>query len=131
MPEVPIDLNGVCGALEEGRRRGKTSYIIVVAEGAHPGGAEAIAESVKARLRVDCRVSVIGHIQRGGAPTAFDRTLASRLGRASVEALLAGKSDCMTGEQCGRLVLVPLPETWERKKPVDLDLIRLAAINAT
>jgi len=131
VPEVPIDLNGVCGALEEGRRRGKTSYIIVVAEGAHPGGAEAIAESVKARLRVDCRVSVIGHIQRGGAPTAFDRTLASRLGRASVEALLAGKSDCMTGEQCGRLVLVPLPETWERKKPVDLDLIRLAAINAT
>jgi 6-phosphofructokinase 1 len=131
VPEVPVSLPAVCGALEEGRRHGKTSYIIVVAEGAHEGGAQAVAEAVKARLGVDYRVSVIGHIQRGGSPTSSDRTLASRIGRAAVEALLAGETDKMAGVLCGRLVLVPLVETWEKKKPLDLDLIKLAAITAT
>lgn len=131
VPEVPVSIADVCGALEEGRRRGKTSYIIVVAEGAHDGGAQAIADAVKGRLGVDYRVSIIGHVQRGGAPTSFDRTLASRVGRAAVEALLAGETDKMAGVLCGRLVLVPLVETWERRKPLDLDLIRLASITAT
>jgi 6-phosphofructokinase 1 len=131
VPEVPVDLDDACRVLGEGRARGKTSTIVVVAEGAHPGGAQAVAETVKGRLGVDCRVSVLGHVQRGGAPTAFDRTLASRLGRAAVEALLGGRADCMAGVQCGRIALVPLAETWEKRKPVDLDLLRLAEINAT
>jgi 6-phosphofructokinase 1 len=131
VPEVPVDLAAVCGALEEGRRRGKTSYIIVVAEGAHEGGAQTIAVAVKERLGIDYRVSIIGHVQRGGSPTSFDRTLASRVGRAAAEALLAGETDKMAGVLCGQLVLVPLVETWEKRKPVDLDLIRLATITAT
>lgn len=131
VPEVAVNLPAVCDALEDGRRRGKTSYIIVVAEGAHEGGAQAIAEAVKERLGVDYRVSIIGHVQRGGAPTSFDRTLASRLGRAAVEALLAGETDKMAGVLCGRLVLVPLVETWEKRKPVDLDLLKLASITST
>jgi len=130
-PEVTVDLAVVCGALEEGHRRGKTSYIIVVAEGAYEGGAQSLAEAVKERLGIDYRVSIIGHVQRGGAPTAFDRTLASRLGSAAVEALLAGETDKMAGALCGRLVLVPLVETWEKKKPVDLDLIRLTGITSS
>ncbi|MBM3308115.1 MAG: 6-phosphofructokinase [Candidatus Eisenbacteria bacterium] len=131
VPEVPVDLDAVCRALDEGHRRGKTSYIIVVAEGACEGGAQAVADSVKARLGIDCRVSVIGHIQRGGAPTSFDRTLASRTGRAAVEALLAGETDVMAGVLCDRLTLVPLVETWEKRKPVDLDLLRLTTITSS
>lgn len=130
VPEVPVDLAAVCGVLEEGHRRGKASFIIVVAEGACEGGAQAAAEAVKGRLGVDCRVSVLGHVQRGGSPTSFDRVLASRLGRAAVEALLEGETDKMVGVVCGKATLVPLPHTWERKKPVDLDLLRLTAITS-
>ena len=128
VPEVPVDLASVCGVLEEGRRRGKTSYIIVVAEGAYEGGAQAVAQAVKDRLGISYRVSVIGHIQRGGSPTAFDRTLATRLGRAAVDAILGGETDRMVGVTCGEVALVPLPDTWEKKKPVDLDLLKLTTI---
>jgi len=131
IPEIPVDLDGLCRLLEDGRRRGKTSYIIVVAEGALDGGARAAAESVKARLGIDYRVSILGHVQRGGSPTSFDRALASRLGKAAVEALVAGEAGKMVGMVCGRPSLVPLRETWEKRRPPDLELLNVAEITAT
>lgn len=131
IPEVPADLDRLCRVLTEGRGAGKTSFIIVVAEGAYPGGARAVGEAVHARIGLDHRVSVLGHVQRGGSPTSFDRALGSRMGSEAVEALLRGVSDSAVGISCGAIVLVPLPDTWEKKKPIDLDLLRVAAMTAT
>ena len=131
IPEVPVDLDRLCRVLTEGRGSGKMSFIIVVAEGAYPGGARAIAEAVREHAGLDYRVSVLGHVQRGGSPTSFDRALASRMGRAAVEALLAGETDRATGIACGEIVLVPLRDTWETEKPINLDLMRVAAVTST
>jgi 6-phosphofructokinase 1 len=128
IPEVPYDLDELCRTLEHGRERGKTSFIIVVAEGVAKGGAREVAEGVKTNLGVNYRVSVLGHIQRGGAPTAFDRQLASLLGRTSVETLLEGRSNVMAGISCGRVELVPLRETWEKKSVVDKELLMVAEV---
>jgi 6-phosphofructokinase 1 len=131
IPETPADIDRLCGNIVEGRRRGKQSFIIVVAEGAVEGGALTVAESVKERFGIDYRVSVLGHVQRGGSPTSHDRVIASRLGRAAVEALVAGESDIMAAIVCGEVALVPLAKTWKRKKLVDLDLLRVAEVTAT
>ncbi|MBD3367006.1 MAG: 6-phosphofructokinase [Candidatus Eisenbacteria bacterium] len=128
IPEIPYDLDRLCRTLEHGRERGKTSFIIVVSEGVTEGGAREVAEGVKSQLGVGYRVNVLGHIQRGGAPTAFDRQLASRLGRAAVETLLAGGSSAMTGVSCGRVQLVPLRETWEKKSEIDEELLTVAEV---
>ena len=131
IPEVPVDLDRLCRVLTEGRGSGKMSFIIVVAEGAYPGGARAIAEAVREHAGLDYRVSVLGHVQRGGSPTSFDRALASRMGRAAVEALLAGETDRATGIACGEIVLVPRRDTWETEKPINLDLMGVAAVTST
>jgi len=131
IPEVPVDIEGLCSLLTTGRERGKTSFIIVVAEGAFEGGARGVAQAVSARAGIDYRVSILGHVQRGGSPTSFDRELGTLLGRAAVDALVAGETDMMAGIECGRVNLVPLRETWERSKPANLDLLRVAEITAT
>lgn len=131
IPEVPVDIEGVCSLLTTGRERGKTSFIIVVAEGAFEGGAHAVARAVAERSKIDYRVSVLGHVQRGGSPTSFDREIATVLGGAAVDALVAGETDKMVGIECGRIKLVPLPETWEKRKPADLELLKVAEVSAT
>ena len=131
VPEIRTDIDHLCELIENGKERGKTSFIIVVAEGDDAGGAEDVGEEVRRRTGFDYRVSVLGHVQRGGAPTAADRALASRMGRAAVEVLAAGETDVMTGVVCGKRELVPLPETWEKKKPVDLDLLEITEITGT
>jgi 6-phosphofructokinase 1 len=131
VPEVPPDINRLCRDIDEGRKRGKTSFIIVVAEGAYAGGARAVAETVKSKLGIDYRVSILGHVQRGGSPTSFDRALASRLGKAAVEALVAGESGKMVGMVCGKVNVVPLRETFEKRRPADLDLLKIAEVTAT
>ncbi len=131
IPEVPADIDGVCDVLVEGRRGGKTSFIIVVAEGSYEGGAHAVSKIVSDRLGIEGRVSVLGHVQRGGSPTSSDRALASRMGRRAVEALMEGARDVMVGVHCGEMVLVPLEDITGKRKEVDLDLLRLAAITAT
>jgi len=88
LPEVPFDLQTVCEKIEKGIARGKRSSIIVVAEGA--GSSIEIGYRIRKMLNVDTRVAVIGHLQRGGSPTALDRMVASQLGRAAVEVLLEG-----------------------------------------
>jgi 6-phosphofructokinase 1 len=74
------------------------------------------------------KVSILGHIQRGGSPTVRDRVLASRLGAAAVDALLAGKTDVMIGEVAGQVTYIPLEETWKTRKPVPPYLAELASI---
>lgn len=106
------------------------SSIVVVAEGDDLGGAHRIAEALRedaAFGRVDLRVSVLGHIQRGGSPTARDRVLASRLGAAAVDALLEGHAGVMVGVVNNDIKLTPMRNVWSRKKEIDYDLLQLAA----
>lgn len=131
IPEVRVDIARLCELLRAGRERGKTSFIIVVAEGAFEGGARGVAEAVSARARIDYRVSILGHVQRGGSPTSFDRELGTLLGAAAVEALVTGERDKMVGIQCGRVKLVPLEETWTKRKPPRLELLKVAEITGT
>ena len=131
VPEVPVDLDELSRAIAQGKSQGKTSYIVVVAEGAHEGGAQAVCDFVSRRVELEGRVSIIGHVQRGGSPTSADRRLASRMGRSAVEALIEGRADIMVGVRCGKTVHVPLEEATSKKKTVDLDLLTLARIMAT
>lgn len=120
VPEIETDIECLCQTLKEAFRRGKRSSIIVVAEGNDVGHSVKIAQYVEYRLKTNCRVCVLGHLQRGGAPTARDRVLASRLGTAAVDGILNGKTGHMAGETKGAIVYVPLRETWERKKNLDV-----------
>jgi len=98
VPETETDIDKLAATLEKNHRRKKTSSIVIVAEGDDEGGAFDIARKVKERFDgYEVRVTVLGHIQRGGRPTCADRVLASRLGIAAVEQLLAGKSNLMIG----------------------------------
>ncbi|CAN5850278.1 6-phosphofructokinase [soil metagenome] len=106
------------------------SSIVVVAEGDELGGAHELAEHFRkdaAFEHIDLRVSVLGHIQRGGPPTARDRVLASRLGSAAIRALLEGHTNVMVGLVNGEIRLTPLRNVWSRKKEIDYDLLNLAA----
>lgn len=123
LPEVVIEVEDLCQTLRESFRRGKRSSIVVVAEGNEVGHTVQIAQYVKYRLKVDCRVCILGHLQRGGSPSARDRLLASKLGMAAVEAMLNGGEGCMVGEVRGEIVYTPLPESWQRSKEVDRYLL--------
>jgi len=131
VPETPTDMDELIHVLEEGKRRGKGSMIIVVAEGDDAGNATEIAAKVAERSDFkNSRVAVIGHLQRGGSPTAFDRILASRLGVAAVEALRDGKTGLMAGLSKGEVVLRPFSDAWEKPSKFDpkfVDLMKLLA----
>jgi len=106
----------------------KSSAIIIVAEGEEEGGAFSLAEKIKDAAGYDYRVCVLGHIQRGGSPTASDRILASRLGIASVEALLEGQTNVMVGIIHGRINLHAIAYDMDQRKTVDNELWRLSKI---
>ncbi|MCS7223430.1 MAG: 6-phosphofructokinase [Armatimonadetes bacterium] len=126
LPEEPTDYDALSQRLMDGRRRGKTSSIVVVAEGDVPGGAFTVAEEVRKRTGLAVRVTVLGHIQRGGTPTPRDRILASRLGNAAVDFLIAGEQGKLVGEIKREIVLTPLKEAIERHKDIDQDLYQLS-----
>lgn len=130
IPEAQTDIQDLKEDLESLKKL-KSSALIIVAEGEDEGGAFSLAEKVKGAAGYDYRVCVLGHIQRGGSPTARDRLLASRLGVAAVDVLLEGKSNIMVGEIHGRIAFTPLTETWTKRKSIDKDLWRLASILAT
>ena len=130
VPEAATDLDECCRRLVQANQRGKAMSILVVAEGEHEGGAFDIAEKVKARTGFEARVTVLGHIQRGGRPTARDRILATKLGAYAVDAVAEGKTDVMAGEVRGDLVLTPLLQTWTVKKALDAFLLKLIPILA-
>ena len=128
-PEEPSDIRGLIARMHDCRTRGKTSMIVVVAEGDDAGGAVDIAKRVEKESDFkDVRVTIIGHLQRGGSPTAFDRILASRMGVRAVEALLAGESGVMVGIENQQMVVRPLSDSWEKKSLFDPDLLRVVRV---
>ncbi len=132
IPEVPFTLDDVVKGVANAYIRGKKHCIMVVAEGCEPHAA-AIAEYLGARQAetgFGVRLSILGHIQRGGSPSAHDRFLATRLGAAAVEQLYQGLSGVMVGLVDGQLVCSPLAEVTERVREIDegyLDLARALA----
>lgn len=119
IPERKTDLEELCQNLKESFKRGKRSSIIVVAEGNQIEDTINIAKYVELRLKLECRVCTLGHIQRGGSPASTDRILASNLGIAAVEGLLHGKQGCAVGEIKDEIVYTPFKDTWEKKKKID------------
>jgi len=95
LPEIPFDIDAMCSRITAGYDRGKQHAIIIVAEGA--ARASQVSYEIQQRLQRDVRMAVLGHIQRGGSPTGYDRILASRLGQRAAELLFAGKSGVMVG----------------------------------
>ena len=132
VPEEHADIATIAGRLELAKSRGKTSMIVIIAEGDEQGNAFEVAEKVAAVSDFkDSRVSVIGHLQRGGSPSAFDRILASRMGVRAVEALMEGANGMMVGIENQEMVLNPLSTTWEKKSVFSPDILRVSRILAT
>lgn len=128
VPEKETTIDDLGQHVRDWSKTGKTSSLIVVAEGHKLGSAGEIAKSIKELNNIDCHVCVLGHIQRGGSPTATDRLLASRLGYHAVQALLKGQSDVMVGWVNDHVTYTPLSDTWEKKKPLDEELLKIYGI---
>jgi ATP-dependent phosphofructokinase / diphosphate-dependent phosphofructokinase len=153
VPEIPFDLDSLCDRLRERHRRGQFSSIVVVAEGPLPkdapggsapgspgspqldqfghvrlGGIGAwLAEQIEQQTGYETRFTTLGHIQRGGTPTAWDRVLATRFGVAAVRAIREGQFDSMVALQAGEIVVVPLADAVSAPKTLDLRLINEVA----
>ena len=132
VPETPTDIEGLVARLHEGQANGKRSSIVVVAEGDDAGNAFAISKRVSECSEfTNTRVVVIGHLQRGGTPTAYDRILASRLSVRAVEALLEGESGKMVGVRANEVQLCPLSVAWEQRTGFDPGYLHLVHVLAT
>ena len=130
VPGVGEPVESIAKTIQRGVKRGKTSSIIVVAEGAECGGATGLAAHLKKR-GYSPRVCILGHTQRGGRPTAHDRFLASGLGAAAVAYLITGYSDAMVGIQAGNVKLVPFRDVIGYKKQLPKEYLRLLHILST
>jgi len=130
IPETETKIEELSRDIRQSFQRGKKCNIVVVAEGDEAGGVFPIAQQVWERLQLEYRICVLGHIQRGGSPTARDRILASKLGAAAVDALVSGKTGYMVGEVKGEITLTPLRETWEKSKEMDTNLLKLIKVLA-
>jgi 6-phosphofructokinase 1 len=130
IPEEDMGLERLLESLKRSEKTGKSSSIVVVAEGDKTGkNVFEIAEYVEKNLPYyDVRVSVLGHMQRGGSPSCFDRVLASRMGLYAVEALLEGKSNVMVGVKSEKMILSPLAKAINGKSEINKDLIRVSDI---
>jgi 6-phosphofructokinase 1 len=102
--------------------------VVIVGEGDQSGGAMQLARQIEESYGIASKVSILGHMQRGGAPTVRDRVLAARLGAAAVDALLDGHTGVMIGERNGELAFVPLEQTWTQRKAVPSYLLDLATL---
>lgn len=128
IPETKTDINALFKRLEKGRKD-KSSKILIVAEGDDAGGAFEVAEQVKARFpKYDTRVSILGHIQRGGSPTCMDRVLASRLGVAAVESLIAGRKGEMIGICNNKIHYTPFKNAIKHISEVNPSLLKIVEI---
>ena len=129
IPERETSIDSMVEKLNDARRKNKSSSIIMVAEGGKSGNASEIAALVAEKAPYyDTKVTILGHIQRGGSPSCFDRNLASRLGVAAVENLLNGERDCMVGIMNHKIVLTPFAKAITDKLTIDPELIRIADI---
>jgi len=131
IPEKEDSLDELFQSLHKSEQSGKNSSIIVVAEGEELGNVYDLAKATEARFPdYDVRVTVLGHIQRGGNPTCMDRVLASRLGVAAVEGLLEGKTNLMAGLRSNKIVFTPIEEAIKKHNEIDQELIKVAKILA-
>jgi 6-phosphofructokinase 1 len=128
IPETPSDIRALARKIKKSIQKGKKSNIVIVSEGDEAGNAFTIAEKVKAIIKEDYRVAVLGYIQRGGTPTAHERILASKLGYAAVCGIMKNISGCMVGEVDKRIVYTPFKETYTRKKKIDPDIYKIIKI---
>ena len=123
VPEIAPALDAISKKLSYAKARGKTHSLIVLAEGVM--SASELAEKLRGQGNYDPRIVVLGHLQRGGAPSCFDTVLASRLGAAAVELLLKGERGRMVGRINGNIVSSEIRIAWESKRDLDPDMIRL------
>ncbi len=131
IPEISLEKDQLAEMIETGFRKSKNSSIVLVAESEVTGGAMGVAERVKKEYpQFDVRVSILGHLQRGGSPTAQDRILATRMGVAAVDALLDGQRNVMIGIQNEELVNVSFTKAIKNDKPIDRDLLRTLRISS-
>jgi len=149
IPEKPFDIDDICALIKRRQERGRNFSIVVVAEGAKPkGGVEIVysesldefghirlggigyylGKGIEKCLNIETRVVVLGHLQRGGSPTAFDRVLATRFGIAAIDMVHEGKFGHMTAIEGNRIVSVPLKEVVGKRKTVDLELYDIASV---
>ena len=149
IPEIPIDLDEVCNVIKKRHARGKTFSIIVVSEGAQfkdgtivtqeqkldafghvrlGGIGEDLAAQIEKRTGFETRVSVLGHIQRGGSPTAFDRVLGTRFGIKAVELIIDKKFGKMVALDGTKIIDVPLEEAVKALKTVDMEFYNIAKV---
>jgi 6-phosphofructokinase 1 len=132
IPEVETDPEELAVELRQAYERGKAHALVVVAEGA-TFNAQALAtyfQEHRARLGFELRVTTLGHVQRGGSPTAFDRLLATRLGVAAIEYLSQGKHGALMGLMHGDIVATPLDKVVSTPKPLDLQMLKIAPLLA-
>ncbi|MCB0619107.1 MAG: 6-phosphofructokinase [Saprospiraceae bacterium] len=129
IPESKTNIDRLIDTLEYNFNRKKTSSIVVVAEGDDAGGAFTIAEKVKQKFNhYDIRVTILGHIQRGGRPTCMERVLASRLGMEAVRALLQDMKGVMVGEQCRKIVYTPFENAIKHHQEINPILLEMVEI---
>ncbi len=133
IPEENLGLDRLLESLHKSKRSGKTSSIVVVAEGDKIGkNVFELKDYVESTLdEYDVRVSVLGHMQRGGPPSCFDRVLASRMGVKAVESLLEGKTNYMVGLLNEQMQLTPMEQAVKGKSKIDRELLRVADIMST
>lgn len=127
-PEHPQPVDKVVGKLKLAIANGKKSSILVAAEGQKAGRVYDLAEQIRKKIGLEPKVAVLGHQQRGGSPTAFDRILASRMGYAAAMALISGESDIYIGNEGSQLIRVPVESALVQKKLVSKDYVQLASL---
>ena len=124
IPEISTEVDQLAELIQSGFRKSKNSSIVLVAESPITGGAMALAERVKNEYpQYDVRVTILGHLQRGGSPTAVDRILASRMGAAAVDALLEDQRNVMIGIRNDEIVSVPFSKAIKNDKPINRELL--------
>ena len=126
VPEEPYDLDKLCDDMKNAYAEGKRYILVVVAEGA--GNAQEIGDFIAKKTELDTRVTVLGHIQRGGSPTVIDRVRASQLGEQAALALISGLSDVVFGFSKGRVVSIDLHDSVNNKKQLDPEYLHLAKV---
>ncbi len=129
IPEISIEKDQLHEFISQGFRKTKNSSLVLVAESEITGGALQLAERVKNQYpQYDVRVSILGHLQRGGSPTAQDRILASRMGYAAIESLQENQRNIMIGVRNEEIVYVPFSKAIKKEKPINPDLVKLLRV---
>lgn len=132
IPERKTDINEIITQLAEKERRKKLVNLIVVAEGDEFGGANEVAKAIKENLpQTEARVCILGHIQRGGSPSCFDRLIASRMGYSAVECLIEGRHNVFVGIVNNRMSYIPLNEAVKKKQRISEEWMKIVKILAS